>query len=90
MLGCLPIAAQQKLGDAAGQLPKNTEVKQQNDRRKYTFWSGQVRVLTSTRFRCCGMASREQFTPDIPIIFLNWNSFVKRNGPKFLLTVVQV
>ena len=38
---------------------------QQNglNRRKYTFWSGPVRVLTSTRLRCCGMTSREQFTP---------------------------
>ena len=33
---------------------------------------------------------REQFTPDIPRILLNWNSFVKMNGPNFLLTIVQV
>jgi hypothetical protein len=31
------------------------------------------------------MASRERFTPDIPRILLNWNSF-----SKFLLTVVRV
>ena len=72
---------------------QNTEANQQRNgfnRRKYTFWNGPVRVLTSTRLRCCGMTSREQFTPDILIILLNWNSFVKRNGLKFLLTVVQV
>jgi hypothetical protein len=69
---------------------QNTEVHQQQNgfnRRKYAFWSGPVRVLTSTRLRCCGMTSREQFTPDIPRVLL---TFVKRNGPKFLLTVVQV
>jgi hypothetical protein len=31
----------------------------------------------------------ERFTPDIQRLLLNWNSFVKRNGPKFHLTVVQ-
>ena len=70
---------------------QSTEVNQQQNgfnRRKYAFWSGPVRVLTSTRLRCCGMTSRERFKPDIPRILLNWNSFVKRNGPKFL-TIVQ-
>ena len=40
---------------------QNTEVIQQQDgfnRIKYAFWSGPVRVLTSTRLRCCGMTSR--------------------------------
>ena len=72
---------------------QNTELNQQQNglnRRKYAFWSGPVRVLTSTWLRCCGITSREKFTPDIPRILLNWNSFGKRNGPKFLLTVVQV
>ena len=46
--------------------------------------------LTSTRLRCCGLTSREQFIPEIPRILLNWNSFINRNGPKSLLTVVQV
>jgi hypothetical protein len=32
----------------------------------------------------------EQFTPDIPRILMNRNRFVKRNCPKFLLTVVQL
>lgn len=40
--------------------------------------------------KCCGMTSRERFTPDILRILLNWNILVKRNGPKFLLTVVQL
>lgn len=31
--------------------------------------------------RCCFMTSREQFPPYIPK-WLNWNSFVQRNGPK--------
>ena len=63
------------------------EDQQQNgyNRRKHAFWSGPV--LTSNPIE---MTSREQYTPDIPRILLNWNSFVKRNGPKFLLTVVQV
>jgi hypothetical protein len=45
------------LGDATEQRPK-----EQNglNRRKYA----------STRLRCCGMTSREQFTPDIPRILL--------------------
>ena len=47
-------------------------------------------VLTSSRLRCCVMTSKEQFTPDIPRTLWNWNNFVKRNYPKFFLTVVQV
>ena len=47
-------------------------------------------VLTSTRLRCCSMIARERFTPDIPRILWNWNSFVKRSGAKFLLTIVRV
>lgn len=86
-----PFVHQKRMGDAIGQQPK-TEINQQNgfNRRKYVFWSGPVRVLTSTWLRCCGMTSSKRFTPDIPQILLTWNSFVKRNGPKFLLTVVQV
>ena len=68
-------------------ISKSTEWLQQ---KKIRLLEWPVRVLTSTQLRCCGMTSREQFTPDIPRILLNWNSFVKRNGPKFLLTVVQV
>ena len=34
--------------------------------------------------------TRAQFTQDIPRILLNWINFVKRNGPIFLLTIVQV
>ena len=84
---CPPIEAQQKLS-RTGQRQK--KVNQQNgfNRRKYAFWSGPVRVLTSTRLRCCGMTSRERFTPDILRILLNWNSFVKRNGPNLLQTDV--
>ena len=44
------------------------EVNQQQDgfnRIKSAFWSGPVRVLTSTRLRCCGMTSSEQFTPSL-------------------------
>ena len=46
-------------------MTQNTEVnQQQNDfnRRRYTFWSGPVRVLTSTQLRCCGMTSRAVHT----------------------------
>ena len=48
---------------------QNTEVNQQQ--------TGFNRSLTSTRLRCCGMISSEQFTPDIARILLNWNSFVR-------------
>ncbi|CDQ91518.1 unnamed protein product [Oncorhynchus mykiss] len=42
-------------------MTQNTEVNQQLNgfnRRKYAFWSGPVRVLTSTRLRCFGMTLR--------------------------------
>lgn len=47
-------------------------------------------ALASTPLRCCGMISRERFTPEITRILLNWHSLVQKNGPKFLLTIVQV
>lgn len=36
------------------------------------------------------MASREKFTPDTSGILLKLDSLGKRNGPKWLLSVVQV
>ena len=44
---------------------QNTDVNQQQNgfnRRKYAFWSGPVRVLTSTGQRCCCMTSRAVHT----------------------------
>ena len=70
---------------------QNTQVNQlQNGfrRTKYTFWSGQVKVQTWTPLRCCGMTSRQRFMPDIPGIWLNYSSFVKKNGPRLVLNDV--
>ena len=71
-------------------------VMQQDNNPKHTSkatteWLQQKKIcLLEWSLRCCGMTSREHFTPDIPRILLNWNSFVKSNSPKFLLTVVHV
>lgn len=48
--------------------------KQQNTRK--AFFSGPIRILTSTQLRYFGMTSRKWFTPKIPIILLNWSIFL--------------
>lgn len=65
------------------------EIQQQNgfQRRKYTFSSSSE---SWPPLHCCGMTSRERFIPEKQGILLNQNSSVNSNGPKFILTVVQV
>lgn len=39
---------------------------------KFMFCCGQVRVLTLTQLRCCGMTWRGMFNQDSPKILMNW------------------
>lgn len=63
--------------------PKHTSISRKNGwkRWKFIFWKVQIRVLTWTQLRCCGMIWRQ----DSSKLLKNWDSCVWTNDPKFLV-----